>query len=88
MTLDEFEVLATTVLQLAAPGGEMDALSEPCRCTLLLRLLKAYRVDMPGDMALLREEQRQRREMAEAVKLAAAAGKLHTGLFTPHGEPS
>lgn len=85
MTLAEFEELVLTVLMLAAPNGNVNDLDACHRSTLVGLLVSEYTVRMPSDVAASREAARQQQDITDAVKMAAAHGKLHP---FAHGEPS
>ena len=85
MTLAEFEELALTVLALASPTGDPSSLDECHRAALVATLLGQYTVRMPSDVAAYKDAVTQQREVTDAVKMAAAAGRLQTHFG---GEPS
>jgi hypothetical protein len=86
MTLAEFCDMAEAVLALADNSEQGTGICEAHATALLIILLKRNRIHMPSELAAHREQVRMQADITDAVKMAAASGKLQTHGFS--GEPS
>ena len=78
MTLAEFCDMADAVLALADNSENGTGICEAHAVELLTVLLKRNHIHMPSEIQAHREQARMQPDITDAVKMAAATGKLGT----------